>query len=123
MTYNSSSEVVEVYAVRGFRRLVYTPKRKKNSPALTTNACTTAGLVNDSSPAGTPSQGGSAPVPISSHKVTGRPGLSAHAPQSSSSHYVTTHDADDGSDSDSIQGEWNNFLVKICYPCGRYHDT
>ncbi|OAX30605.1 hypothetical protein K503DRAFT_778110, partial [Rhizopogon vinicolor AM-OR11-026] len=91
MIYNSSSEVVEVYAARGFQRFVaYKPKRKNKSPALTTSASTTAGLVSGSSPAGTPSQGGSAEVPTLSHTVTGQPGLSAHAPQSSSSHYVTT---------------------------------
>ncbi|OAX35117.1 hypothetical protein K503DRAFT_773817, partial [Rhizopogon vinicolor AM-OR11-026] len=108
----------------------------------TTSASTTAILVSGSSPVGTPSRGGSSQVPTSSHTVTGQPrpssqsiaehggqhlpaagGLSAHAPQSSSSRYVTTYDADNGSDSDSIQGEWNKFLVKICYPCGRYDDT
>ncbi|OAX33841.1 hypothetical protein K503DRAFT_775168, partial [Rhizopogon vinicolor AM-OR11-026] len=89
---------------------------------LTTSASTTAELVSGSLPAGTPSQGGSAQAPTSSHAVTGQPGLSAHVSQSSSSHYVTTYNADDDSDSDSIQGEWNKFLVKICYPCGRYDD-
>jgi len=41
------------------------------------------------------------------------------------SHIVETHDASDDSDSDSdssIQGSWNKFLVKLCFPRGRYHD-
>ncbi|OAX33924.1 hypothetical protein K503DRAFT_775080 [Rhizopogon vinicolor AM-OR11-026] len=56
-----SSEVVEVYAVRGFRRLVVVKRKRK------------------------------------------------------------TEDSSSDSSDSSIQGGWHKFLVKICYPCGRYY--
>ena len=33
---------------------------------------------------------------------------------------LPTCSMDNFSDSDSIQGSWNRFLDKICFPCGHY---
>ncbi|OAX35123.1 WD40 repeat-like protein [Rhizopogon vinicolor AM-OR11-026] len=110
MTRNPSPEVVEVRAARGFQRFVaYKPKHKtKKSQAPTTTA-------NKAVPRqrGQYSQGAGGP---SSHISQ------SHNSESSPSHFVTTHDVDDDSDSDSsIQGTCNKLLDKICFPRGHYY--
>ena len=62
----------------------------------------------------------------SSQFVVGHGGQHPHiaASQSTLPHNATTSDTNDDSDSDSgIEGAWNKFLDKICFPCGHYYDT
>ncbi|OAX31009.1 hypothetical protein K503DRAFT_806460 [Rhizopogon vinicolor AM-OR11-026] len=100
MTYNSSSEVVEVYAARGFQ------KQQRTCKWLVTGGYTFARWFC-----------------IGAYNITHGDWTARSISTCASELFITTYDADDGSDSDSIQGEWNKFLVKICYPCGCYDDT
>ncbi|OAX31599.1 WD40 repeat-like protein [Rhizopogon vinicolor AM-OR11-026] len=128
MTCDPSPEVVEVSAARGFQRFVaFKRKRKAKSPTLQTDALTTTTYARGSSQVHASSQAVTAP---SFQSVTGLDGqlsqpsgdLTSHVSQSSPPN-TTTNDIDDDSDSDSIiQGSWNKFLDKICFPCGHYHE-
>ena len=99
--------------------------RKAKSSTLTTGAPTTAAQASGSSQAGPSSHG---------HPELGHPSSLGQAGVSSQSIPVhggqslpvagdpTTYHSDHVSDSDSIQGSWNMFLDKICFPCGHYED-
>lgn len=137
-TYSPSPEVVEVYAVRGFQRLVVTKRiHKKQSRAVT--HCAPPAVASISSQAG-PSRGSTTEACTSSQAIPRQSESSSqsisqygnqisHAPGDLSPHtfpprFVTTNHTD-GADSDSgssIQGSCNKFLDKICFPRGHYHN-
>ncbi|KAG1763590.1 WD40-repeat-containing domain protein [Suillus occidentalis] len=138
-------EVVEVYATRGFRRLVVM-KRKRKTKLLeaTYNIPLVAPNSSGSSPAGQLSQVPGAPPAVahvggslSPHSVPVQAGMSSHAmggngspvvtavggPHASPSHFVTNYHTRHDSDSrSSIEGSCNKFLDRICFPCGHYHE-
>ena len=97
-------------------------KRKAKSSTLMNVAPTTAAQASGSSQAGPSSHGHPA------HEHTSLLGQAGVSSQSSAEYGgqsvqgLTTYCKDDLSDSDSIQGSWNRFLDKICYPCGHYKD-
>ncbi|KAJ8582133.1 WD40 repeat-like protein [Rhizopogon salebrosus TDB-379] len=125
-THNPPPEVVEVHAARGFKRLVaYRPKDKTKSMALTTGASTTAAPTSGSSQAGTSSHGDPALAHASSQTHTGllSQSVAGHGGQSSqASGGLATYYTNDFSHSDSsIEGAFNKFLDRICFPCGHFH--
>ncbi|KIK43418.1 hypothetical protein CY34DRAFT_803844 [Suillus luteus UH-Slu-Lm8-n1] len=138
-------EVVEVYAARGFQRLVVMKrKRKTKLPEATCNIPLVAPNTSASSSAGQLSQAPGAPLAVahvggslSPHSVSVQAGMSSHAmggngfpvvsaiggPHASPSHFVTNYHNSHNSDSRSnIEGSCNKFLDRICFPCGHYHE-
>ena len=99
-------------------------KPKAKSSTLMTVAPTPATQASGSSHAGPSSHGHAA------HGHTSWLGQAGVSSQSSAGYEgqsvpsaggLTTY-MDNLSDSDSIQGSWNRFLDKICFPCGHYED-
>ncbi|KAG1768469.1 hypothetical protein EDD22DRAFT_231338 [Suillus occidentalis] len=137
-THSPFPEVVEVYAVRGFQRLVVTKRiHKKQSRAVT--HCAPPAVASNLSQAG-PSRGSTTQACTSSQAIPRQSESSSqsisqhgnqisHAPGDLSLHtspprFVTTNHTD-GADSDSgssIQGSCNKFLDKIYFPRGHYHN-
>lgn len=138
-------EVVEVYAVRGFKRLVVMKrKRKTKLPEATCNIPLVAQNTSGSSPAGQLSQALGAPPAaahfggsLSLHTVPVQAGISSHAVggngspivsaigglHASPSHFVTNYHTSHDSDSrSSVEGSCNRFLDRICFPRGHYHE-
>lgn len=137
-THSPSPEVVEVYAVRGFQRLVVKKRIHKRQSRVVTH-CPPPAVASILLQAG-PSRGSTAQACTSSQAI---PRLSesssqstpqhlnhiSHAPGDPSPHtspprFVTTYHTD-GADSDSdssIQGSCNKFFDKICFPRGHYHN-
>lgn len=136
---------VEVYAVRGFKRLVVMKrKRKTKLPEATCNIPLVAPNTSGSSPVGQFSQALGAPLAaahvggsLSPHAVSVQTGMSSHAvggnvsqivsaiggPHASPSHFVTDYHTSHDSDSrSSIEGSCNRFLDRICFPRGHYHE-
>ena len=99
------------------------PKAKSSTPM--TVAPTPPTQASGSSQLGSSSHGHAAHGHISS---LGQAGLSSQSIAGYGCQSVqvagglTTYCMDDLSDSDSIQGSWNRFLDKICFPCGHYED-
>ncbi|KAG1728008.1 hypothetical protein EDB19DRAFT_1748560 [Suillus lakei] len=132
-------EVVEVYAVRGFQRYVaLTPKKKKKSLVVPSSAPLVVPHASGSSQQGPSSQSVSVQANTSSQVVSGQPGPSSlavvgHGVQysqatggslshASPSHLVATYHTNHDSDSrSSIEGSFNRFLDRICFPCGHFH--
>ncbi|KAG0693236.1 hypothetical protein DFH29DRAFT_1073343 [Suillus ampliporus] len=133
-------EVVEVYAVRGLQGYVaLTPKWKKRSSTVTYSVPLAAAHASGSSPAGPSLQGSPGQSGTSLQAASGQGGSSSPAivghvtrplritegPSShaSPSHFVTSYHTSHDSDSrSSIEGSFNRFLDKICFPCGHFHD-
>lgn len=135
-THSPSSEVVEVYAVRGFQRLVVTKRIHKRQSRVVTH-CPPPAVASILLQAG-PSRGSTAQACTSSQAIprqleSSSQSISQHrnhisyapgdlSPHTSPPRFVTTYHTD-GADSDSsIQGSCNKFLDKICFPRGHYHN-
>ena len=96
-------------------------KRKAKSSTLMTGAPTTAAQASGSSQAGPslhghPAHGHTSSIrqaEVSSLSIAGYGGQSLEVAGG-----LATH----GTDDFSIQGSWNKFLDKICFPCGHYKD-
>ncbi|KAG1735215.1 hypothetical protein EDB19DRAFT_1725014 [Suillus lakei] len=132
-------EVVDVYAVRGFQRYVaLTPQKKRGSLAVPYNIPLVVLHASGSSQPGPSSQTASVQAITSSQLVSGQPGSSSPAvvghgvhysqpiggspSHASPSHFVTTYHTNHDSDSrSSIEGSFNRFLDRICFPCGHFH--
>ncbi|KAG1727194.1 WD40-repeat-containing domain protein [Suillus paluster] len=126
--YERSPEAVEIYAARGFQRLVAMKRVRKTKASAATDGATPA-----AEHLGTSSQAGPSSQVVSVHAVSSFQGIAVHEAQhsqgtagssshASSLHFVTYH-TKHGSDSDSsIEGSCNRFLDKICFPRGHYHD-
>ncbi|KAG2136037.1 hypothetical protein DEU56DRAFT_806216 [Suillus clintonianus] len=143
-------EVVEVYAVRGFQRYVPMKRVRKTQPSAVTGSIPHLGA--SSSQPGSSSQVVSVQAGPSSHAVVGNEAQSSQATGGTSSHpspshavavnaaqysqaiggpssdvsplhFVTNHHTNRDSDSHTtIEGSFNRFLVRVCYPCGRYNN-
>ncbi|KAG1728481.1 WD40-repeat-containing domain protein [Suillus paluster] len=134
----ATTEVVEVYAARGFQRYVaFTRKKKTKSLAAMSGAPLAAPHVTGLSQVAP--QGSSAQPDMSLQPMSEQPGPLSYimvrdeaqylpatgglSPQESPSHFVTAYHTIHNSDSrSSIEGSCNRFLDKICFPCGHYHE-
>ena len=100
-------------------------KRKAKSSALMTSAPTTAAqasglLQTGPSSHGYPGHGHTSSLgqaQVSSQSIAGYGGQHLQVAGG-----LLTYSMDNFSDSDSVQGSWNKFLDKICFPCGHYED-
>ncbi|KAJ8582713.1 WD40 repeat-like protein [Rhizopogon salebrosus TDB-379] len=126
-THDPPAEVVEVCAARGFKRYVaYKRKDKTKSLPLTTGTSTTAAHAGGSPQAGTSSHGDPALAHASSQAHAGllSQSVAGHGGQSSqASGNLATYHTNDFSHSDSsIDGAFNKFLDRICFPCGHFYE-
>lgn len=129
-THSPSPEVIEVYAVRGFQRLVVTKRIHKRQSRVVTH-CPPPAVASILLQAG-PSRCSTAQACTSSQAIPRQLESSSQSishisyapgdlsPHTSPPRFVTTC-ADSDSDS-SIQGSCNKFLDKICFPRGHYHN-
>ncbi|KAG2749289.1 hypothetical protein P692DRAFT_20474646 [Suillus brevipes Sb2] len=143
-------KVVEVYAVRGFKRLAVTKRVGRSKlPESTCSIPLAAPHANSSSPAGFSSQDYAQPCPSSqagsaqpstssmvsvtqarpsSYAMVGHAVQYSQAASGSSSHIptprpiATAHTDYYADSSSSINGSCNRFLDRICFPCGHYHE-
>jgi hypothetical protein len=94
--------------------------------ALTTGASTSAAPTSGSSQAGTSSHGNPALAHASSqaHTELLSQSVAGHGGQSSQgSGGLATYHTNDFSHSDSsIEGTFNKFLDRICFPCGHFYE-
>ncbi|KAJ8580801.1 WD40 repeat-like protein [Rhizopogon salebrosus TDB-379] len=126
-THDPPPDAVEVYAARGFKRYVaYKRKDKIKSLALTTGASTTAAPASGSSQAGASSHGDPALAHAPSQAQLGSfsQSIAGYGSQSSqASGGLTTYPTNNFSHSDSgIEGTFNKFLDKICFPRGHFYE-
>ncbi|KAJ8589240.1 hypothetical protein M405DRAFT_818310 [Rhizopogon salebrosus TDB-379] len=126
-THDPSPDVVEVCAARGFQRHVaYKRKDKTKSLALMTGAFTTAAPASGSSHAGASSYGDPALTHAPSQAQLGSlsQSIAGYGSQSSeASEGLATYHTNNFSHSDSsIEGPFNKFLDRICFPCGHFYE-
>ncbi|KAJ8589244.1 hypothetical protein M405DRAFT_818314 [Rhizopogon salebrosus TDB-379] len=124
-THDPHPDVVEVCAARGFQRHVaYKRKDKIKSLTLMTGTFATVAPASGSSQAGASSHGDPALAHAPSQAQLGSLSQSIAGGQSSqASGGLTTYYTNNFSYSDSsIDGIFNKFLDRICFPCGHFYE-